>query len=419
MSDSARPRSSPPSKRRQEPQKRGSAPSSTPRPRARAPRSRAASKGLSPRARAALWIIAAITATLALAAGLLVVGYGRSQGPTTTAASGSVEVDWPPGMDSDAAAARLVELGLADGREALALFFRATGGTDDFVPGPHLLPQGATPWELRRLLGRSLLRANIKLTIPEGFCRYDIAARLEKLRIAGKKAFLNASSDAALLAELGVAKAGMSSVESAEGYLFPATYEFPADTDPRDIVRRLVKEADRRWEALVAQRRDGLASLAASLGWSRREVIILASIIEKEAVVDEERPLIASVFLNRLVDPAFTSRRLESDPTGMYGCLAFPDEAPTCADFNGKPSPAVNRDSKNRYNTYRRGGLPPGPIANPGIRSLEAVLAPAPTRYFYFYATGGGRHTFSEEFGAHTDVIHRGRPEAPAKDAGR
>jgi UPF0755 protein len=286
----------------------------------------------------------------------------------------------------------------------MAIFLRATGGTSDLVPGPHLLFEGSSPWELRRLLSRSILRPSSKVTFPEGFNRFDIASRLEKLRVAGRGAFLAASADPAMLAELKIAPA-----ESAEGYLFPATYEFGHDTDPREIVRRLVAEADKRWEALSARHREDAEKLRASLGWGRREVVVVASIIEKEAAVDDDRPLIASVFVNRILDPEFKSKKLQSDPTSSYGCIAWPAEAPSCADFAGKPTPAINRDPKNRYSTYTHPGLPPGPISNPGAKSLEAALSPATTRFLYFVATGGGRHTFSETLDAHNDAMQRPR----------
>jgi UPF0755 protein len=366
---------------------------------------------LSPRARAFLWTFASLVATLALAAAGLLLGYGRSGGH----ASGKVvEVDWPAGLSAEDAAARLADLGLVGSRDTMAVFLRATGGTDGFVPGPHLLYEGATPWDLRRLLGRSFLRPMARVTVPEGFNRYDIAARLEKLQITGRKAFLAASADPALLAELGVAPPGASSVESAEGYLYPATYDFGKDTEAREVVRRLVGEADRRWQALAGRHAEGMARLQKSLGWGRRELVIVASLIEKEAAVDEDRPLIASVFVNRLTDPDFKPRRLQSDPSSAYGCVAFPAEAPSCADYAGKPTPAINRDPKNRYSTYAHNGLPPGPIANPGLKSLDAALDPPTTRYFYFVAAGGGRHAFSETLDAHNDAVRR-----PPTDAGK
>jgi UPF0755 protein len=361
--------------------------------------------GLSPRGRAIAWGAGALLATIALAVLGLLLAYGRSGG-----ASGRVvEVDWPAGLTSEQAAARLAELGLVESRDTMAVFLRATGGTEDFVPGPHVLFEGATPWELRRMLSRSILRPAARISIPEGWNRFDIAARLEKRHIAGREAFLRASADPRLLAELGVAPPGWSGVESAEGYLFPATYDFGKDTDPRDVVRRLVGESNRRWRALSEKHAESFTRLREKLGWSRREIVVVASMIEKEAAVDSDRALIASVFVNRLSDPDFKPKRLQSDPTSSYGCIAFPAEAPSCAGFAGKPTPAINRDPNNRYSTYAHTGLPPGPIANPGAKSLEAALAPAETRYFYFVASGGGKHAFSETFGAHHDAVRRPR----------
>ncbi len=155
------------------------------------------------RRKALIWGGAALAGTLAIGALMLYFGYGRSHAPPKVQ-GGAVEVDWPAGLDSEQAATRLVELGLAESPGTLSVFFTATGGTGEFVPGPHLLPYGATPWDLRRMLGRSFFRPGVKCTIPEGFNRFDIAARLEKLHIAGKRGFLAASADPALLIEAGV-----------------------------------------------------------------------------------------------------------------------------------------------------------------------------------------------------------------------
>lgn len=347
-----------------------------------------------------------MVATITVVVVILLVGYGKLEGPPQPSA---VEIDWPASTDSNQAASILAAAGLVRSEGAMAMFLRASGGTGDFIPGPHLLPSGATPWELRRMLSRAPDRPTARVTIPEGFHRFDIAARLEKLHVSGRRAFLAASADPVLLEKLGIERGGTVGAESAEGYLFPATYDFPKDSDPREVVTRLVKEADRRWEAILAQRKGGFEALRASLGWGRREVLTLASLIEKEAAVDEERPLIASVFLNRLLDPSFNPKRLQSDPTSAYGCVAWPEQAPSCAGFTGRVTPAMNQDAKNRYSTYVRAGLPPGPIANPGARSIEAVLSPAPTKYLYFVATGAGRHAFSETLEAHNEAIRRPR----------
>ncbi len=364
-----------------------------------------------PRARAALWAVVTLAALGTVVGLSLVVGYGRSKVSTGDKV---VDLDWPEGLDADGAAELLERLGLVESRRSMAVFLRATGGAGDFAPGPHLVSQGATPWELRTLLSRSLIRRAVRVTIPEGFHRYDLAARLEKLRVASKRAFLAASADGKLLEDVGIEKGGSVGAESAEGYLFPATYDLQLDTDPREVVKRLVSESDKRWEAIAGQHADALASLRGSLGWGRREVLTLASVIEKEAVVDDERPIIASVFLNRLTSDEFLPKhRLQSDPTASYGCVAFPADAPSCASFAGKPTPAVNSDAKNRYSTYAHGGLPPGPICNPSTKSIAAVLAPTPTRFLYFVAAGGGRHTFSETFEAHSEAVRKLRASKP------
>jgi UPF0755 protein len=127
--------------------------------------------------------------------------------------------------------------------------------------------------------------------------------------------------------------------------------------------------------------------------------------VEKEAVVTEERPMIASVFLNRLRDPSF--RHLQSDPTSLYGCYAMGDAIPACKDFDGKPSGAINRDPNNVFSTYVTPGLPPGPVANPGSPSIDAVLAPADTTFLYFVARGAGRHTFSESYDDHNAAVRQ------------
>jgi UPF0755 protein len=114
------------------------------------------------------------------------------------------------------------------------------------------------------------------------------------------------------------------------------------------------------------------------------------------------------VFLNRLRDPKFSPKRLECDPTAAYGCLIVPERAASCLGFTGKPTAAIEHDPDNPYSTYTHEGLPPGPIANPGAKALEAVMAPASTHYFYFVARSDGRSTFSETFAEHSSAVHDG-----------
>jgi UPF0755 protein len=136
------------------------------------------------------------------------------------------------------------------------------------------------------------------------------------------------------------------------------------------------------------------------------QLLTLASIVEKEARVPDERPVIAGVFMNRLTDETFKPKRLQADPTVAYGCLIAGDRIPTCAEYDGRRvTPAMLRDTENPYSTYRRDGLPPGPICNPGLDSLKAAVTPAPHDYFYFVTKGGGRHAFSHSLDEHNQRI--------------
>jgi UPF0755 protein len=237
------------------------------------------------------------------------------------------------------------------------------------------------------------------VTFPEGWTRFDMARRLQDKHVVSLRTFLEATTDTRLLSELGIAG------DSAEGFLFPSTYDLSLDSEASDIVRRMKREFDRRWDILASARASSLTDVMTSAGLDVRQIVTLASMVEKEAVADDERPLIASVFLNRLRDPAFKPKRLECDPTASYGCLVAPEKAASCASFTGKATGAIEHDPDNPYSTYTHEGLPPGPIANPGAKSLEAAMAPASTRYLFFVARGDGRSTFSETREAHERAV--------------
>ncbi len=314
----------------------------------------------------------------------------------------AVELVVPAGQSAGQLAAQLASAGLVTRPQLFALWLRATGGTRAVVPGRHLLADDLSARQIVARLERRPGGGSAHVTFPEGWTRFDMSKRLQDREVCALRDFLDATVDATLLRELGIEG------DSAEGYLFPATYDLPLDSDPRDVVRRMKREFDRRWDQLSRAHSASLNDVMTSAGLRARDVVTLASIVEKEAAVDDERPLIASVFLNRLRDPSFSPRRLESDPTATYGCLVAPERAPSCASFTGKATAAIEHDPDNPYSTYTHEGLPPGPIANPGARALEATMSPASTHYFYFVARGDGRSTFSETFGAHSAAVHDG-----------
>lgn len=299
-------------------------------------------------------------------------------------------------------AAQLAAAGLLAHPRLFALWVRATGGAHRIAEGSHLLSDDASPRELMARLERRAGGGSARVTFPEGWTRFDMARRLQDKHVVALRDFLDATTDAALLNELGIEG------DSAEGFLFPATYEFSLDDDGRDVVRRMKREFDRRWDAASRAHSASLGDVMTSANMSLRDVVTLASLVEKEAAMDDERPLIASVFLNRLRDPTFRPKRLECDPTAAYGCVLFPEKAASCAAFTGKPTAAIEHDPDNPYSTYTHEGLPPGPIANAGEKSIQAAMNPAATHFFYFVARGEGRHAFSETYEAHVAAVRNG-----------
>lgn len=354
-----------------------------------------------------LWPWIGYGAGLAVAAvlTLLLVVYPETHGPGE---GRDVELVLAPGESADALAQRLAAAGLVRWPRVFALYLKMTGRAAAVAPGTHLLTDDLSPGALMARIERRGSAGKAKVTIPEGYTRFDIGKRLAQAHVCTSRAWLDATSDPALLAELHIEGA------SAEGYLFPATYELTMDSAAADVVRRLKVELDRRYAALESAHQPAVLELSRDLGWGEREILTLASMVEKEAAVDEERPMIASVFLNRLRDPSFTPKLLQCDPTAGYGCLAAPERSVACAGYAGKVTHDIVSDAWNPYNTYKHEGLPPGPISNPGAKSIEAVLAPATTRYLYFVARGEGRHTFSETYAAHAAAVHNGgRAPAP------
>jgi UPF0755 protein len=190
---------------------------------------------------------------------------------------------------------------------------------------------------------------------------------------------------------------------SLEGFLFPDTYELSAETTPSAVVDLMLATFDARVAPEIEGRLSGKTIFDLELGDYRPmtvfDVLILASIVEREAVVSEERPIIASVYYNRL-DPAFveeTALRLSSDPTIQYAKGYDPETG----NWWNPMLPGEGQTIQSPYNTFIEQGLPPGPICNPGVASILAVLNPAETNYLYFHAIGDGSHIFASTLEEH------------------
>lgn len=212
-----------------------------------------------------------------------------------------------------------------------------------------------------------------QVTIPEGSNLYEIAELLAAQELVDPGTFLETAASPSLLRRLGIPGA------TAEGFLFPETYQFDKSMSAEDIIEAMVRQFRRRflpeWETRARQ-----------AGFSLLEVVTIASIIEKETGVKEEEPLVSAVIRNRLR----LGMPLQMDPTVIYGLKRFGDEL-TKKDLQ-TPSP---------YNSYLNRGLPPGPIANPGSQAIRAALFPADAEYLYFVSRNDGSHRFSKTLQEH------------------
>lgn len=347
------------------------------------------------RARTHAWLRITVPFVGALAMlGALLAGWSRWSGPKQQG-SHVIQVDAPASLT--AIAQDLAQKDLVSSSWLMTLYLATLGRMGDIEPGEHFVPANASPRELAQCLARSSQRPLVELAIPEGIHHVQVAQRLEQVGICPAPAFIQVVRQRELLERHGIRG------RDGEGYLFPATYRFHVDSHPERLFVRFVAETRLRLRRLASKiGTEPFEALSASRGWGESEILTLASMIEKEARLEQERPLIASVFLNRLDSDSFRPKRmLQSDPTAAYGCLVLRDEIASCRDFQTRVTPAMLRDPANPYNSYRRPGLPPGPIANPGEPSILAVLRPAKTDYLFFVAARGGSHRFSVAFEEH------------------
>ncbi len=217
-----------------------------------------------------------------------------------------------------------------------------------------------------------------RFTIPEGWNMRQIADYLERNQLAEYDDFMAWATNKDWIADLGF------ELESLEGYLFPSTYETYYPKDARDLIKIMTKAFNENFT-------DEMKARAQQIGMSPHEVVTLASIIEKETGRPEERPLIASVFDNRLR----LKMPLQSDPTVIYGIK----------DYDGNIT-RRHLETYTPYNTYVIPGLPPGPIASPGKSALLAVLYPADTEYLYFVSKNNGAHAFAKTLQEHNQNVY-------------
>lgn len=289
-------------------------------------------------------------------------------------------VNIPTGTSFQDVARILEENGIVRDQRSFYLLARINGVIPKVKAGEYEVHTSMKPAEvLDKLIRGEVIQYPV--TIPEGYNIYQIAEVLDRAKVCGKQAFIQKAKDSTFAAFLGLEEDGL------EGYLFPDTYNFPKGHGEEQIIRQMVS----RFHSIFRT----LEQRAEHLGLSRREVVILASMIEKEAVDDQERKLIAAVFHNRLQ----RGMALQSDPTAVYGVRTG----------KGAGERITRKDLQRRtpYNTYQINGLPKGPIANPGFKSLEAALYPADVSYLYFVSKNDKTHYFSTTLEEHSRAVNK------------
>jgi UPF0755 protein len=244
--------------------------------------------------------------------------------------------------------------------------------------GEYRFGSSATPWQVFNNIRRGEVFYQ-DVTFAEGSNIFDMAAVLAATGTVAPKAFLTAAADPAMIRDLDPR------ATSLEGYLFPSTYRLTHQSNAGQLCAMMTAEFRKQWKAVGGGRRNSEA----------HDILTLASLVEKEAALPADRPIIASVFQNRLR----LNMLLQCDPTTVYAAL-----------LENRYRGTIHKSdltSTNPYNTYTHPGLPPGPICNPGTASLKAALQPAETNYLYFVAKGdgSGAHHFSATLAEHDQAV--------------
>jgi UPF0755 protein len=286
-----------------------------------------------------------------------------------------------PGQPSSSIARALQADGIVRDQRLFIAALRLKKALNRLQAGEYLFSEPESTFDvIDRLAAGDIYYLSV--TIPEGLTITETAALLSEKGLGDADAFGTAFEDGKLVASLDPEAVTL------EGYLFPETYRFPRNPAPDDVARAMV---DRFVQVFDEARR----AQAATLELDVREVVTLASIVEKETGLAEERPLISSVFWNRL------KRRmaLQSDPTIIYDLKR-----------QGRYDGNLRREDlkwESPYNTYLSPGLPPGPIASPGQAAIDAVLFPADTSYLYFVSKNDGSHHFSSTLREHSNAVRK------------
>lgn len=353
-----------------------------------------------------------VIGTAVVVLGVILAAYAISRSPRDALPEGSrgPVVPAPAGdvagytLPSDRSAAQigddLEELGVIRSGEQFRLLVSLMGVEKKLSAGDYSLPRGISAVTAIQAITVKDSVPTRRVTFPEGIRIEEMAVIAEAAGFGTREEFLQAAAAAKLPADL---LDGFPEGESLQGYLFPDTYILPIGSTPANLVDLMIKTFARRFTP-------EMRSAAAARGLSIHRIVTMAAIVEREAVLEAERPLIAGVFYNRLA----AGDILGADPTTQFA-LTVTD--PTSVAVNGwwkKELTQVDLDTNSPYNTRRVAGLPPGPITNPGLASLEAALNPTETTLYFFVADAkkaDGSHRFAETQAEHDrNIAEVGQP---------
>ena len=329
--------------------------------------------------------LAAIAVVLVLAAAVA-AAFWDAITPTPALVRGPLVVEIPAHEGTTDVARRLEEAGAVRSQWLFVGLAAARGRLRSLKAGEYEFPQGTDPLTVVRYVANGRVR-QYPVLHPEGASVAELARALQQAKLASAEDILRLARDPGFLRTLNIRDA-----QSLEGYLFPDTYHFVKGMRPEEILTRMVQRLRTKLgpEAETRARERGL---------TLHQTLTLASIVEREAVAPEEARVIAGVFWNRLK----RDMPLQADPTVQYAV--------------GKERRTLTRSdlaTDHPYNTYRNAGLPPGPIASPGLRAIEAVFDPAPVKYLYFVKLDERRHHFSTTVEEHNQAVARYRASRAA-----
>lgn len=311
---------------------------------------------------------------------IAVIGFGlwfyRELHAPVTHSKTNDYIEIPRRSSPDAIATKLVEAGVLQKKWPILLYIKLTGSAKLLRAGDYRFPSPITPLGVMARLEEGEQRLS-RFTVIEGWTRWDIAsslAHVEELRLPDSNAALTLMDDTSAIHDLDPTATNL------EGYLFPATYNFPTDSKPAAVVAGMIKRFRQEWTAERAER-------ARMLGMTPRQIVTIASLIETEAKLEDERPLIASVIYNRLK---------RGTPLGVDSTIIYASKLAGKWRDDGKVYKS-DVDRRSPYNTRMVTGLPPGPIGSPGVSSINAALNPATTDYLFYVRNpdrNDGAHNF-------------------------